>query len=221
MLHTFSRAQLRQQVRSLAESSRFQHARFDSKNIGTLAQTYRTRFSPQSLLLPESSLGRNVMKNQIPKNQLDQIRFYSPRRIRRDPFSGSQQDEYQQQDYVYEEPKVTYSYPQFSTPQSSGGGILQYSDPISELLSQPCLVMERKIEFMNMFLGFEQANRYAILDINGNHLGYMEEEDFGITKAILRQVYRLHRPFSVRVLDRQGQHVLTVSFGIIIIIIVC
>lgn len=39
----------------------------------------------------------------------------------------------------------------------------------------------------------------------------MEEEDFGIVKAIMRQVYRLHRPFSVRVLDRYGQHVLTVS----------
>lgn len=48
------------------------------------------------------------------------------------------------------------------------------------------------------------------MDIQGNHLGYMEEEDFGITKVIMRQITRLHRPFSVRVLDRQGQHVLTI-----------
>lgn len=48
------------------------------------------------------------------------------------------------------------------------------------------------------------------MDIAGNHLGYMEEEDFTIGKAIMRQIYRLHRPFSVRVLDRMGQHVLTI-----------
>lgn len=48
------------------------------------------------------------------------------------------------------------------------------------------------------------------MDIAGNHLGYMEEEDFNIGKAIMRQIYRLHRPFSVRVLDRMGQHVLTI-----------
>lgn len=39
----------------------------------------------------------------------------------------------------------------------------------------------------------------------------MEEEDFGIVKAVMRQVYRLHRPFSVKVLDRHGHHVLTVG----------
>ena len=49
------------------------------------------------------------------------------------------------------------------------------------------------------------------MDIQGNHLGYMEEDDFGLGKVIMRQVTRLHRPFSVRVLDRQGQHVMTVS----------
>lgn len=57
------------------------------------------------------------------------------------------------------------------------------------------------------------------MDIQGNHLGYMEEEDFGIVKAIMRQVYRLHRPFSVRVLDRQGQHLMTVSFEILHILL--
>jgi hypothetical protein len=87
---------------------------------------------------------------------------------------------------------------------------LQPSDAVVELLSQNTLVIERKIEMMNIFLGFEQANRYALLDTQGNHLGYMEEEDFGIGKAILRQIYKLHRPFSVRVLNRQGDHILTI-----------
>jgi hypothetical protein len=99
-------------------------------------------------------------------------------------------------------------YPSYSVPNP--GGVLQPTDAVVDLLSRPTLVVERKLEMMNVFLGFEQANRYTIMDENGGHLGYMEEEDFGITKAILRQVYRLHRPFSVRVLDRQGVHILTI-----------
>jgi hypothetical protein len=90
------------------------------------------------------------------------------------------------------------------------GGVLQTSDHVANLLSYPSLVIERQLEMMNVFLGVEQANRYAILDTNGVHLGYMEEEDFGIAKVILRQIYRLHRPFSVRVLDRQGLHIMTI-----------
>ncbi|ANB13314.1 Aim25p [Sugiyamaella lignohabitans] len=101
-------------------------------------------------------------------------------------------------------------YAQWDTPVSNPGGVLQPSDAVVSLLSYPTLVMERKIEMMNVFLGFEQANRYAILDQNGVHLGYMEEEDFGITKAIMRQIYRLHRPFSVRVLDRHENHIMTI-----------
>ncbi|KAK9478120.1 Scramblase-domain-containing protein [Lipomyces japonicus] len=89
-------------------------------------------------------------------------------------------------------------------------GVLQRSDAAAYLLENPALVVERQIEYMNVFLGFEVANKYAILDVNGNHLGYMEEEDFGITKAILRQVYRLHRPFTVKVFDRHGSHLLTI-----------
>lgn len=99
-------------------------------------------------------------------------------------------------------------YPSYSVPNP--GGLLQSSDAVADLLSRPTLVVERRLEMMNVFLGFEQANRYTIMDENGGHLGYMEEEDFGITKAILRQVYRLHRPFSVRVLDRQGSHIMTI-----------
>ncbi|KAK9462785.1 Scramblase [Lipomyces oligophaga] len=87
-------------------------------------------------------------------------------------------------------------------------GVLTMNDAASYILSQPALVIERQIEFMNVFLGFEQANRYALLDINGNHIGYMEEVDLGFVKAIMRQVYRLHRPFTVNILDRHGSIIL-------------
>lgn len=94
---------------------------------------------------------------------------------------------------------------------SNPGGIIGASDAVVNLLSYPTLVIERQLEMMNVFLGFEQANRYTIMDPNnGSVLGYMEEEDFGIAKVILRQIYRLHRPFSVKVFDRHGTHILTI-----------
>lgn len=114
----------------------------------------------------------------------------------------------QQPDHGNSIDNVTGQYNLYNVPNPNG--VLTASDPVVDILSRPALVMERQIEMMNVFLGFEQANRYAIMDPSGEHLGYMEEEDFGITKAILRQVYRLHRPFSVRVLDRHGYHILTI-----------
>lgn len=159
--------------------------------------------------LPLSQLTfQHASKANSNKFSSQQLRFYSPRQSRRNPNNGYK--EQPQQQYTYEEPDVTYSYPNAYQAPSSGG-YLQYSDGIADMVSQPCLVMERQMEMMNVFLGFEQQNRYAVLDINGHHLGYMEEDGFGFSKVILRQITRLHRPFSVRVLDRQGQHVMTVS----------
>jgi hypothetical protein len=48
---------------------------------------------------------------------------------------------------------------------------------------------------MNVFMGFEQANRYVIMNVNGEHVGYLAEEDQGIMSTITRQVLRTHRPF--------------------------
>lgn len=61
----------------------------------------------------------------------------------------AQQQSQQQQEYY--EPQVRYSYPE-ATQQPPTGGVIQYSDGIASLLEQPVLVMERQIEFMNVFL---------------------------------------------------------------------
>lgn len=75
-----------------------------------------------------------------------------PQRIGRRGNRSSQQREQQN----YYEPEVQYSYPQdFKSPlqgNSPGGGIIQYSDGVAELLSQPVLVIERQVEFMNVIL---------------------------------------------------------------------
>ncbi|QLQ79036.1 hypothetical protein HG537_0B03830 [Torulaspora globosa] len=78
------------------------------------------------------------------------------------------------------------------------------------ILNEPTIVIERQLEMMNVFLGFEQANKYAIMDVMGNRIGYMQERDFSIGKAILRQIYKLHRPFTVDVFDNWGNVILTI-----------
>lgn len=104
----------------------------------------------------------------------------------------------------YEEPSGGISY------EIPSGGLINANDAVTEILGQPMLIIERKLELMNVFLGFEQANRYSLMDTEGNVIGFLEEEDFGIGKAIMRQIYRLHRPFTVRLYNRHGQHVLTI-----------
>ncbi|GMM29464.1 Aim25 protein [Martiniozyma asiatica (nom. inval.)] len=85
--------------------------------------------------------------------------------------------------------------------------------PFFTLLGQQTLLLERQIEYLNLFLSFEQGNKYKILASNGDQIGWAIERDFGISKAILRQIYRTHRPFVVDVMDMQGNVALTVKRG--------
>jgi hypothetical protein len=48
---------------------------------------------------------------------------------------------------------------------------------------------------LNVFMGFEQANRYAIMNPRGEHVGYLAEEDQGFVGTLTRQMLRTHRPF--------------------------
>ena len=68
--------------------------------------------------------------------------------------------------------------------------------------------MQRQIEMMNVFLGFEQANRYIILDPHGNHIGYMAEFAGDMKKNMGRQLLKTHRPFTTNIFDRTGTEVL-------------
>ncbi|ODQ54086.1 Scramblase, partial [Saitoella complicata NRRL Y-17804] len=81
----------------------------------------------------------------------------------------------------------------------------------AKLLEQPALVVERQIEMMNVFLGFEQANKYVLMDPAGQHVGYMAEEDLGMMGTLQRQAFRTHRAFKAHVLDREGREVLTIQ----------
>ncbi|KAG0318566.1 hypothetical protein BGZ99_005595 [Dissophora globulifera] len=89
-------------------------------------------------------------------------------------------------------------------------GVLQPHHTATKLLAQPALIMTRQIEMMNVLVGFEQANKYAIVDPSGNPIGYIAEEDTTFVKAMSRQVLHTHRPFKASVLDLEGNEILKI-----------
>ncbi|KAI8381257.1 Scramblase-domain-containing protein [Radiomyces spectabilis] len=78
------------------------------------------------------------------------------------------------------------------------------------VLSQSALVVGREFEMMNIFLGYEQANKYKMMDPNGNLMGYIAEEE-GLAKALSRQFLRTHRPFNATIMDVHGNVIFKIS----------
>jgi len=79
---------------------------------------------------------------------------------------------------------------------------------LQRLLQNDTLVVVRQLEMLNVFMGFEQANRYSILDPAGNNVGYMAEEERGFLGTFSRQILRTHRPFRSVIMDSNGSPVL-------------
>jgi len=76
------------------------------------------------------------------------------------------------------------------------------------LLGNERLVITRQIEMLNIFMGFEQSNRYAITNEHEEPLGYIAEEPRGILSVFSRQILRTHRPFRAIVMDAAGSPIL-------------
>ncbi|EAW14701.1 scramblase family protein [Aspergillus clavatus NRRL 1] len=87
-------------------------------------------------------------------------------------------------------------------------GVLKETHPATGILANSGLVVQRQLELMNVMIGFEQANKYVIMDANGNHIGYMAEQEKGITNMMARQWFRTHRSFVTHVFDRHENEVL-------------
>lgn len=98
----------------------------------------------------------------------------------------------------------------FEMPPNTNG-LITPEDGIYDILKEPTLVIEREIEMMNVFLGFEQANRYKISNSYGQQIGYMEEKDIGLFKVLGRQFFKLHRPFDIDVFNMYGDLLLTIK----------
>ena len=87
-------------------------------------------------------------------------------------------------------------------------GVLTEKHPAANLLSHSSLVVTRQLEMMNVMLGFEQANRYVIMDPQGNHIGYMAERELGMGNMMARQMFTTHRSFTTHVFDKHEKEVL-------------
>ncbi|XP_071732570.1 altered inheritance rate of mitochondria protein 25 [Rutidosis leptorrhynchoides] len=79
---------------------------------------------------------------------------------------------------------------------------------IAPLLSRSNLLIIRDIEWANLTLGFEQENRYAIVDFSNPQVpaGFIREE----SNVIFRQLLRSRRPFVATITDGSGNELFRV-----------
>jgi hypothetical protein len=86
--------------------------------------------------------------------------------------------------------------------------ILKSDHPATSILANSTIIIQRQIEMMNIMVGFEQANKYVILDALGNHIGYLAEPEGNMLK---RQLFKTHRGFTAHVFDRHEKEVLRIT----------
>jgi hypothetical protein len=89
-------------------------------------------------------------------------------------------------------------------------GVLPPDHPALAILGNSSLVIQRQIEMMNIIIGFEQANRYIMMDGQGNTIGYIAEQDHGMGSSMARQVFKTHRSFTTHIFDRYEREVLRI-----------
>ncbi|KAF8742743.1 hypothetical protein AX14_002545 [Amanita brunnescens Koide BX004] len=78
------------------------------------------------------------------------------------------------------------------------------------LMGHKALIVERQIEMLNIFIGFEQCNKYTINNEAGDTVGYIAEEEKGLLATISRQAFATHRPFRAVIMDASGSPILWV-----------
>ncbi|GAQ78693.1 hypothetical protein KFL_000170390 [Klebsormidium nitens] len=79
----------------------------------------------------------------------------------------------------------------------------------ASVLARSDLIMTRKVEWANLLIGFEQQNKYTIVDPYqpDTPVGFVVEE----SNPILRQLLRSRRPFTASVLDAQGREIIKIK----------
>ena len=76
-----------------------------------------------------------------------------------------------------------------------------------QLVDRSALIVTRDIEWGQVLLGYEQANKYSIRDRDGNVVGLLAEQD-GFGRTIMRQLLRTRRGFTATVFNRDGSEIL-------------
>lgn len=94
--------------------------------------------------------------------------------------------------------------------QTSVAGLQEPYSQSSELqvINKPALVVTRDVEWGQVLLGYEQANKYSIRDQDGHVVALLAEEHGGAGRTILRQVLRTRRGFTATVFSSDGSEIL-------------
>ena len=74
---------------------------------------------------------------------------------------------------------------------------------LATIFEDATLVVTREIEWGNLVFGYEQANRYTVLDGEGNIVAYLAEETGSFASAVGRQLLRTRRHFTATLLTTQ------------------
>lgn len=82
------------------------------------------------------------------------------------------------------------------------------TEGLRRLFEHDTLIVERQIEMLNIFIGFEQSNRYSISSEAGQPLGYIAEEPKGFFAVLARQAFATHRPFKAVIMDVEGSPIM-------------
>lgn len=123
------------------------------------------------------------------------------------PTSSSKKDPPQDGYQDIQDAPSTEELPMWYTSQHSS--VSNAEEGLQRLLMQnETLIIERQLEMLNIFVGFEQCNKYTISNEQGESLGFIAEEDRGLLGTITRQAFSTHRPFRAVVLDASGLPVL-------------
>ena len=69
------------------------------------------------------------------------------------------------------------------------------------------LLVHQEVEYLEVFTGFETANRYSVNSSTGEPLLYAYEESGWLGRQFLKS----HRPLTINVIDSEGQPVFTAS----------
>eukprot|EP00250_Pteridium_aquilinum_P001686 c11889_g1_i1 orf=488-1807(-) len=104
------------------------------------------------------------------------------------------------------------SLPEMPLPSQPLEGVLQpttaEAERVSPLLARTDLIITRNIEWANLLAGFEQENRYVIMDPRESLtvVGYITES----SNWLFRQFLRTRRPFHAAIMDAAGSVLFTV-----------
>lgn len=79
---------------------------------------------------------------------------------------------------------------------------------VANMVGHPALIVAREIEWGTVILGFEQSNKYTVLDENGATVALLAEDVGGVGTAVGRQLLRRRRPFKATVFTPDGSRII-------------